>query len=211
MSSPSISALTRGHVLEGVRRRPCTKNDMKPSFTPCVFSKSSWYLVAQRHDRGHVDLVEGGEHRGLVLSGDEALSDLARAAGSSSGASAVRRSVRRRRSRGHGAAGAAAALGAAGFVRRRRACRLSSARPALPEPSDSCRIDAGFRGERRTAGDGAAVAADGGPSRARSERQEPRQSQPVSMAATDLADFHFIAGGNFERRRGQRPRPCPRT
>jgi hypothetical protein len=30
---------------------------------------------AQGHDGGHVDLVEGGEHRGLVLGGDEALGD----------------------------------------------------------------------------------------------------------------------------------------
>jgi hypothetical protein len=31
---------------------------------------------AERHDRRHVGLVEGGEHRGLVLGGDEALGDL---------------------------------------------------------------------------------------------------------------------------------------
>ena len=40
---------------------------MKPSFTPCFFSNSILVLVAHRHHRAHVDLVEGRQHGGGVL------------------------------------------------------------------------------------------------------------------------------------------------
>ena len=60
-------AVDRGDVLERLRRTALTKNDMKPSFTPCSFLKLVLVRLAQLHDGGHVHFVEGGQHGGGVL------------------------------------------------------------------------------------------------------------------------------------------------
>src|SRR5215831_9699868 len=44
MSVPSIEALTIGYFFSACTAA-LTKNDMKPSFTPCSFSKRSWYFL----------------------------------------------------------------------------------------------------------------------------------------------------------------------
>ena len=44
MSVPSISALTSGTSFSAWQQA-LVKNDMKPSFTPCFFSKTSLYSL----------------------------------------------------------------------------------------------------------------------------------------------------------------------
>ena len=48
---------------------------MKPSFTPCSFSKRSLIAVAQVDDRLHVHFVEGRENRSRRLRLNEPLGD----------------------------------------------------------------------------------------------------------------------------------------
>jgi hypothetical protein len=50
------------------------KKDMKPSFTPCFFSKLS-LAVARFHHRRHVNVVEGGEQSGIFLRALQTLGD----------------------------------------------------------------------------------------------------------------------------------------
>jgi hypothetical protein len=92
------------------------KKDMKPSLTPCLLHEVILVFFAQRHDGGHVDLVEGREHGGLVLGGDEAFGDRLRRGES------LRRVWRAAGAEGRGATGAEEAEGQRTSRERPRAC-----------------------------------------------------------------------------------------
>ena len=74
MSLPSIEALTTGNFFSA-STAAFTKKDMKPSFTPCFFSKPSLYFARSVHHGLEVDLVERGELRLRVLRLEQALGD----------------------------------------------------------------------------------------------------------------------------------------
>ena len=76
MSLPSMRPLTEGTSLSAWVTA-LTKNDMKPSFTPCFFMNSSCTCLAEVHHGAHVHLVEGGENGGGLLGVDEVRGDLA--------------------------------------------------------------------------------------------------------------------------------------
>ena len=111
MSSPSISALTAGNLLQ---RDDAGLDEERHEAEPhaVLLLEAVAVALAQRHHRAHVHLVEGGEHGGGVLRLLEALGDalaqprhahalLARAGGARRGAAA---SAAARRGAGAGAA-----------------------------------------------------------------------------------------------------------
>ena len=135
MSAPSISALTAGMSFSACTQAR-TKKPMKPSLTPCRFSNSVLVLVAQRHHRAHVDLVEGREHGGGVLRLLQAPRDglaqprhLARAPRARHRRPATARAPAPRRRSAAPASGCAAARSIAAIM------SPLVTRPSLPEPA----------------------------------------------------------------------------
>ena len=75
-SSPSMRPLIAGTALRA-STTALTKNDMKPSFTPCFFTKSSCIFLRSSMTAVMSHLVERRENRGGLLRVDEMRGDLA--------------------------------------------------------------------------------------------------------------------------------------
>ena len=167
-------------------------------FETVLFDEVVLVFGAQGHDGGHVDLVEGREHGGFVLSGDEALGDFlaqrghlaARLAGTCWDGG-----LRGRRG-GDGGWGRREG-GSGGFLAGGEHVAFGNA-AGFAGAGDGSGVDPGFFGEAANGGGGAGFFSGGGVRSGRGGGRGCAGGGRGVDGGDGGADFHFGAGGDFE-------------